>query len=113
MKKLSYFLVAAAAALSVVSALWAEDPLYYGPSLCKHPQFDCIKVKSGQSWKSLFPDEQDRDLVQRLNRTYNYLCAGKVIVIPKNLKELTILDIAPFPKQMDVKEKQIIVDQDN
>jgi hypothetical protein len=105
-------LVLVSTSFTAVSASWAANPLYYGPNLCKHPQFDCIKVKSGQSWKRLFPDNQDRDLVQRLNRTYNSLWAGKVIVVPKNLKELTILDIAPFPKKMEPHEKQIIVDQD-
>ncbi|MDF1646283.1 MAG: L,D-transpeptidase [Legionellaceae bacterium] len=112
MKKLYH-----ASALLISCALtslttWAGNPLYYGPNLCKSDQFECVKVKSGESWKRLFPDNQDRDLVQRLNRTYNSLWAGKVIVVPKNLSELTILDISPFPKQMDVHEKQIIVDQD-
>lgn len=102
-----------AGSLMTSLSVWAEDePLYYGPNLCKNPQFECIKVQGGQSWERLFPDEQDRDLVQRLNRTYNYLWSGKIIVVPKNLSELTILDIAPFPRTMDVKEKQIIVDQD-
>jgi hypothetical protein len=112
MKKSRYLLGLATACFAAVSVSWAAEPLYYGPNLCKHPQFYCIKVKSGQSWERLFPDDQDRDLVQRLNRTYNYLWAGKIIVVPKNLKELTILDIAPFPKKMDVHEKQVIVDQD-
>lgn len=102
----SSFLMASTATFS------ADKPLYYGTNLCTHPQFDCIKLKSGESWKRLFPDNQDRDLVQRLNRTYNSIWAGKVIVVPKNLHELTILDIAPFPKTMDVHEKQVIVDQD-
>ncbi len=109
---LSHLSILLASFVGVGSVSFAEEPLYYGPGLCKHPKFECIKVKSGQSWQRLFPDEQDRDLVQRLNRTYNYLWAGKVIVVPKNLKELTILDISPFPKTMEVDERQIIVDQD-
>ena len=112
MNKLQRLLILASTCFVVTSLSWAGDPLYYGPNLCKHPQFYCIKVKSGESWKRLFPDNQDRDLVQRLNRTYNSLWAGKVIVVPKNLKELTVLDISPFPKQMAPHEKQIIVDQD-
>lgn len=101
--------------LFATSMLWAGDtpPLYYGKGLCNNPQFECIKVKSGDSWKRLFPDEKDRDIVQKVNRTYNYLWAGKVIAIPKNLKDITILDVSPFPLKMDTNhERQIIVDQD-
>jgi hypothetical protein len=92
-------------------ATWAagESP-YYGTGLCNQTQFECIKSKG--SWQRMFPDEKERDLVQRLNRTYNSLWAGKTIVVPTNLKELTLLDLAPFPQTMEVKEKQIIVDQD-
>jgi hypothetical protein len=90
---------------------WAagESP-YYGTGLCNQPQFECVKSKG--SWKRMFPDEKERDLVQRLNRTYNSLWTGRTIAVPTNLKELTLLDLAPFPQTMDVTEKQIIVDQD-
>ncbi len=42
---------------------------YYGTSLCEKSGFECIKVQRAQSWQNLFPDEKQRDLVQRLNRT--------------------------------------------
>lgn len=100
-------------ALFTASSSFAGDSVYYGKGLCSQPQFECIKIKGGQTWQRLFPDERERDLVQRLNRTYNYLWAGKIIAVPKNLKEVTVLDLSPFPKKMDTKnEKQIIVDQD-
>lgn len=52
-------------------------------------------------------------MVQRLNRTYNYLWAGKEIAVPKDLSHLTIFDVSPFPLQInDDPEKQIIVDQE-
>ncbi len=92
------------------SSIAAGQSPYYGTGLCDQPQFECIKAKG--SWERMFPDEKERDLVQRLNRSYNDLWTGKTIVVPKNLKELTLLDIAPFPKKMEVTEKQIIVDQD-
>lgn len=92
----------------------ADKPIYYGPELCQYPQYDCVRVKRSQSWERMFPDERQRDLVQRLNRTYNYLWAGKVIVVPKNLNEITWKDISPFPLKIKPKEpiKQIIIDQD-
>ncbi len=85
---------------------------YYGTSLCNLPEYECIKVKSGQTWKSLFPDEKQRDLVQRVNRTYNWIGSGRVLAVPKNLSEATLLDLAPFPQHIADHEKQVIVDQD-
>ncbi|KTD31092.1 MULTISPECIES: L,D-transpeptidase [Legionella] len=86
---------------------------YYGPSLCAYPDYQCIKVGSGQSWEKLFPDEQQRDIVQRLNRTYNSLWSGKILVVPRNLSQKTLLDFSPFPLSINEKgEKQVIVDQD-
>lgn len=86
---------------------------YFGQDLCAYPQYQCIKVERGQSWENLFPDEQQRDIVQRLNRTYNHLWQGKVIVVPRNLANKTLLDFAPFPLRIQPEnEKQIIVDQE-
>jgi hypothetical protein len=90
-----------------------NKPIYYGPGLCASPLYKCIKITSGQTWEKLFPDEEQRDLVQRINRSYNYLWAGKEIVVPRDLANVNLLDLAPFaPKIADVGEKQIIVDQD-
>jgi lipoprotein-anchoring transpeptidase ErfK/SrfK len=105
-------------ALVLLGPSWllaANDPNaspYYGTGLCQYSQFECIKVQRGQTWESLFPDPEKRDIVQRLNRSYNYLWLGKEIVVPKNLATTTLLDIAPFPQQIDEHEKQIIVDQE-
>nr|WP_118996685.1 L,D-transpeptidase [Legionella oakridgensis] len=102
--------------LSLVAAVAksADKPLYYGTALCQYPQYQCIKVGRGESWEKLFPDETQRDLVQRLNRSYNYLWPGKEIVVPTNLNEVTIFDLSPFPLKIQSQEKvkQIIVDQD-
>ena len=85
---------------------------FYGTGLCGYPQYNCIKV-NGMSWERLFPDPVQRDIVQRINRTYNPLWTGKEIAIPKNLAHLTANDVAPFPLKIEGEtEKQIIVDQD-
>ena len=92
----------------------AEDkPVYYGPGLCASPQYECVKVTHGESWAKLFPDEQQLDLVQRVNRSYNSLWPGKEIVVPRDLAHVTLLDLSPFPlKIAPENEKQIVVDQD-
>lgn len=92
---------------------FAQSIAYYGTALCAYPQFECIKVGRGQSWQTLFPDPEQRELVQRLNRTYNAIWFGREIVVPKNLNATTWRDLSPFPVKIEaIGEKQIIVDQD-
>lgn len=89
-----------------------EKPLFYGVGLCDNPNFQCVKVESGQSWEKMFPVEQERDIVQRVNRSYNSLWTGKVIAVPRQMKGKTLLDFSPFPPQVKSEhEKIIIVDQ--
>ncbi|HAU1151745.1 TPA: L,D-transpeptidase [Legionella pneumophila] len=97
--------------MSMVTVLNAGH--FYGSSLCAYPQYECIKVTGGQSWEKLFPDPVQRDIVQRVNRTYNYLWSGREIAVPKNLANINIFDVSPFPLKIDSEnEKQIIVDQE-
>ncbi|KTC78409.1 L,D-transpeptidase [Legionella brunensis] len=98
------------------TGLWAkqntDEANYYGSSLCKYPQYACIKVTQGKTWQKLFPDPIQRDLVQRLNRTYNRLWSGKLLAVPKNLSTATLFDLSPFPLKIPPSDsKQIIVDQ--
>ena len=91
----------------------AQASQYYGTGLCSYSPYQCIKIGHGQTWEKLFPDEQQRDIVQRINRTYNYLWAGRVIAVPINLQNKTLLDFAPFPLRIDTGgERQVIIDQD-
>ena len=88
------------------------DPLYYGPALCNNFDYKCITIKHGDTWEKMFSDVRERDLVQRVNRTYNRLTVGQILVIPKSLSTATVLDLAPFPHKIIDTERQIIVDQD-
>lgn len=97
---------------SLMAAQDSAQPMYYGTGLCAYPQFECVKVGAGQTWANMFPDEKQREIVQKLNRSYNYLWAGKQIVVPRNLANTTLLEVAPFPQQIKEHEKEIIVDQD-
>lgn len=89
-----------------------EGNSYYASELCNAAGFHCIKVESGQTWSSLFPDEKQRDVVQRINRTYNYLWAGKTLAVPDKLSDADALDFAPFSRKIKVDERVIVVDQD-
>lgn len=88
---------------------------FYGQALCKtNPEkYSCVTVPNGATtWAKLFPDERERDIVQKLNRTDTYLSRGKVLSVPIDLKSITIMDIAPFPFQLEKKgDKYILIDQ--
>lgn len=85
---------------------------YYAQGLCNHPDFYCAKVNVS-GWTRAFPDPVQRDIVQKVNRTYNSLWRGKIIAIPKNLDKINILDVSPFPlTTLKSGEKQVIVDQE-
>ncbi len=117
-KYLLVVFVALATALSVSQAGAAkkasnEFKQYFGAGLCKQPGYHCIKIKKGDSWEKLFPNEKQLDIVQRVNRTNMRLWAGKTIAVPDNLKDITALDVAPFPKNIKPSDNQLIVVDQN
>lgn len=69
----------------------------YGETLCNSPDYFCMKIKSGESWDKLFPNEEERDMVKRINRMNIALRPGLTIAVPKNIDRLTIYDVSPFP----------------
>src|SRR3990167_7544736 len=81
----------------------------YGKSLCQYAGFDCLKVKRGQSWYSLFPDEHDRDIVMRINRMNTELYSGMVIAVPEEVSQSDIMDFSPFPRQISPPGEKIII----
>lgn len=84
----------------------------YGQKLCNAADFFCIKVKSGETWDSLFPIEEEQDIVRRINRMNTRLRTGMIIAVPKNIDRLTIYDVSPFPRYIKAPgEKTIYVSQ--
>lgn len=97
--------------IAMTETSWSHT--YYGETLCHDPDYDCIKVKGGQSWSSLFPNLEAKDIVRRINRMNIRLRAGMVIAVPKNLDRLTIYDVSPFPRYIEsTGEKTIYVSQE-
>lgn len=110
MKKASLLI----ASLFIISgpAMASKESPYFGKGLCKHPDFYCAKANT-TSWEHAFPDPIQRDIVQKVNRTYNRLWRGKILAIPKDLENITLLDVAPFPTALKLTgERRIIVDQE-
>lgn len=84
----------------------------YGERLCNMADFFCIKIRRGENWYNLFPDAEERDIVRRVNRLNIGLRSGMIIAIPKNLSNLTIYDVSPFPRYIEsLGEKVIYVSQ--
>lgn len=89
------------------------NAMSFGAKLCKNNDaYTCYKVKRGDSWSKLFPDEDQRDLVTRVNRTNNKIYPGMIIAIPKNLEEADMIEYAPFSHQIESSKKVIIVSLD-
>ncbi|MCC5015925.1 MULTISPECIES: L,D-transpeptidase [Legionella] len=94
----------------LVSTAWSQTR--YGETLCKEPDYFCIKIKNGQSWNSLFPNDEEKDIVRRVNRMNITLRAGMVIAVPRNIDRLTIYDVSPFPRYIEPEgEKTIYISQ--
>jgi L,D-transpeptidase ErfK/SrfK len=71
----------------------------------------CVRVRDGQSWRSLFPDAHDREIEMRVNRLNTQIWGGMVIAVPNNLTQADVLDFAPFPHRIQsIDEKLIVVD---
>jgi lipoprotein-anchoring transpeptidase ErfK/SrfK len=112
MKKL-VAVIALSLPMVVQAASTDGGSIYYGTGLCASPDYQCVKINRGESWTSLFPNEEQRDLVQRINRSYNSLWPGKEIAVPRDLSHASMRSLSPFPLNINADpEKRIIVDQD-
>lgn len=88
----------------------AKRKTTYGQTLCKHSHlYRCIKVKRRDTWRELFPNKKQRDLVQRLNRMNIKLRRGMRIAVPKDPKMLEFFAMAPFPKIITPPEEETII----
>jgi L,D-transpeptidase ErfK/SrfK len=80
----------------------------YSSRLCQMTsQFTCHTVKRGENWKTLFPNETERDTVMALNRV-NIIYPGMRLAIPKN-RYLTRMDFSPFAHQIAAPGKKLII----
>lgn len=85
----------------------------FAETLCHDPDYRCQTVKNGDSWASLFPNDEERDIIRRVNRMNTRLKPGQQIAIPQNIDRLTIYDVSPFPRYIDsLGEKTIYVSQE-
>lgn len=83
----------------------------FGSKLCSDDtRYDCYKVKRGDTWAKLFDDEQQRDLVMRINRINIRLHPGMTIAIPNNLNDNSDpLDHSPFKREIEPPGQKVIL----
>lgn len=81
----------------------------YNDKLCDSGKYDCVKAKSGDRWSKLFPDENQRDLVKRFNRTNVKLRVGSLYAVPDDLENASLIDIAPLDKKIDTNGEKIVM----
>jgi L,D-transpeptidase ErfK/SrfK len=82
----------------------------FGSKICvDSPVYDCYTVKKSDTWKKLFDDEEQRELVKRINRMNTALHPGMVIAIPEDPQTTDILKFSPFQTQIDPPGKKMIV----
>ena len=83
----------------------------FGAKLCKQPGYMCYVVKKGDTWATLFPDKEEREVVKRINRMNVGLYRGQTIALPASGVVNDRMVYAPFPAQIDPPgEKAVIVD---
>ncbi|MCX7116573.1 MAG: L,D-transpeptidase [Legionellales bacterium] len=89
---------------------WAQ--VRFSESLCANRDYFCIKIKRNETWENLFPNDDERDIIMRVNRMNISLSPGMTLAVPKNIDRLTIYDVAPFPRYIESNgEKTIYVSQ--
>ncbi len=97
------------AAFAEEEEIYGAQSKYYGAHLCGYPEFKCITVKSGDTWEKLFPNERQREIVKRLNRTNTPLGYRRWIVVPTNIAEVNHLDLSPFPDTIKTNGKKLLI----
>lgn len=97
-----------------VSISFFSSPLlagYYGQEICHSAGFHCLKIRHDVSWEDLWPNAHDRNIVKRVNRMNTYLYPGIILAVPDDLQNSTVMDYAPFAKQIEAPgEKVVIID---
>lgn len=96
--------------LLLISVSSYSESVGYATS-CNAEGYSCIKVKRGQSWQSLFPDERERSIVMRLNHRSGQLYPGLRVLVPDDLDHADLIDYSPLPRMIEPpNEKMVVVD---
>jgi L,D-transpeptidase ErfK/SrfK len=109
MKRIIFFL----ALILIAPVSFAADAPFevYGLSLCNNPEYKCITVHPKSTWERMFRNPALRELVMRLNRFDGDLKYRSWLVVPRNSRNMTYMDVAPMPRKIKAPgEKFLYVD---
>lgn len=97
--------------LCLINMIAYGESRYYGVRLCSSDssEFTCHRVKHGETWKKLFPDPTQQNLVMKINRMGIPLEPGMKIAIPNNLSTASDMEFAPFPQQISPPGEKMVV----
>lgn len=115
----------------LLSTTARAELLEYGPALCGDTvNFYClevgntvihkeVKLKDGstttrekkvlETWEILFPDENEREIVKRINRRNTALYRKQKIAVPCDMAGKTYMDFSPYPLQIDPPGEKLII----
>lgn len=100
-----------ALALSLVAFVFSSTSFAksFGSGLCKNSaQYDCYRVKKGDSWYTLFPDSKQREIARKVNRMNTNIRPGMIIAIPRGLAHSSLLDYSPFPHNISPPNRSVV-----
>ena len=80
----------------------------YGQTLCSDPAYRCMVTRNGDTWGGLWRNDREREVVMRLNRMNIELQPGTVIAVPKNLRQMSVMDISPFSYKIRPRGQKLI-----
>lgn len=97
-----------------VLSLASTSAYAYTSELCEgDPTRYCFVVHGDESWESLWPNPEQREVAMRLNRMNTRLRPGIRLVDPDQLSRSEIEAQTPFPEHLELTSKTIVVDPDN
>jgi len=76
---------------------------------CDTHDYTCMRVRRGQSWESLFPDDRVREIVMRVNHRNSQLWSGLIVKVPNTIASGDLLDYSPFPRQIQAPQEKVII----
>ncbi|CAN5292441.1 L,D-transpeptidase [soil metagenome] len=81
----------------------------YGQTLCSDPAYRCMVTRNGDTWAGLWRNDREREVMMRLNRMNVELQPGTVIAVPKNLRQMSVMDISPFSYKIRPRGQKLLL----
>lgn len=78
-------------------------------SWCDSPGYTCVRVRGGDTWYSLFPDDYERGLVMRINHTNGSLYSGLILKVPENIDASDPREYAPVPAFIKAEGEKVVI----